>query len=265
MGESRVAHGAVSTGIIAMNETGPPFPAITCPVSRHLPVTDAARSVAFYRGVLGFEEREVRETYGANAVAEIVSGPARLQLDAQPDPPCKMLFFESSDVKAMHAAIAARGGKPSEVERVNWIKEEMFEVRDPDGHVLWFGQSFDRPCNPVPAPMILQALPELPLDDVPRGVAYYRDVLGFKINYAQDDLGVMDRDHVTILLVARTERHKGIGSCGFYVRDADVLLAELTANGAKILSQAQSMPWGLRVFLVEDEEGNRITFAQPFE
>jgi hypothetical protein len=31
--------------------------------------------------------------------------------------------------------------------------------------------------------MLDQIMPELPLTDVPAGVAYYRDVLGFSVNY----------------------------------------------------------------------------------
>src|ERR1700757_3222243 len=116
-----------------MTPTNSPLPAIVSSVSRHLLVADAARSVAFYRDVLGFEQRDVRETYGASVVAELVSGPARLQLDVGPNPPRKILFFESSDVQAMLAGVSARGAQPSELERVNWIKMEMFEVRDPDG------------------------------------------------------------------------------------------------------------------------------------
>ncbi len=240
-------------------------PAIVSPVSRHLLVADAGRSIVFYRDVLGFEAREAGQTYGVPAVAEVVSGPARIQFDNHSAPTAKVLFFQTDDVAAMHAAIAARGGHPSELERVNWIKMEMFEVRDPDGHTLWFGQSFHQPDSPVPPPMLRQILPELPLDDVARGVAHYRDVLGFKINYAQHDLGVMDRDSVTLLLIARTERHKGIGSCYVYIRDADALHAELLAKGANVLDEPISMPWGLRQFHVADLEGNRITFGQTFE
>jgi predicted enzyme related to lactoylglutathione lyase len=245
-----------------MSETSP---AIVSPVSRHLLVTDALRSVAFYRDVLGFQAREVRETYGAPAAAEVVSGPARLQFGIHREPARNILFFQTDDVAAMRAAIAARGGKPSELEKVNWIKMEMFEVRDPDGHTLWFGQSFDHPHTPGPPPMLKKSLPELPLDDVARGIAYYRDVLGFHINYAQHDLGVMDRDAVTVLLIARTERHKGIGSCYVYIRDADTLHAELVAAGANVLDQPVSRPWGLRQFHVVDLEGNGITFGQTFE
>jgi uncharacterized glyoxalase superfamily protein PhnB len=113
--------------------------------------------------------------------------------------------------------------------------------------------------------MMRQALPELPFDDVAAAVAHYRDVLGFRINYVQPDLGVMYRDGVTVLLIARTERHKGIGSAYFYVEDADALYAELRANGAGVQGEPVSHPWGLRDFHVLDLEGNGITFGQPFE
>ncbi len=103
----------------------------------------------------------------------------------------------------------------------------VFQVRDPDGHTLWFGQSFQEPDEPKdPARQLRQMLPELPLTGVAAGVAYYQKVLGFHINYQQEDLGVMDRDDMTLLLIQRGDR-TGIGSCGAYVRDADALYAEL--------------------------------------
>lgn len=110
--------------------------------------------------------------------------------------------------------------------------------------------------------MMKKIMPELPLDDVAAGVAYYRDVFGFTINYQQDDLGVMERDDIGVLLIARTERHKGIGAAYAYVEDADVLHAELLAKGAKVHGEPVSHPWGLRDFLVIDIKGNEIRFGQ---
>ena len=72
----------------------------------------------------------------------------------------------------------------------------------------------------------------------------------------------MDRDAITILLIARTEAHKGIGSFEAYVSNADALYEELLGKGAKILARPVSHPWGLRDFRVIDLEGNRISFAQ---
>lgn len=245
---------------------------IVSPVSRHLAVADVARSVAFYRDTLGFSESPVRNDARLPADAEVVSGPARLQLYAHRDSEPKerrVVVFETDDVAAAHDALRERGADPGAMERVNWIKMLMFEVRDPDGHVLWFGQSFAEPPieshTPPGKGQCRVIMPSLPLDDVPAGVAYYRDVLGFSVNYQQHDLGVMDRDSVRILLVPRTERIRGAGACCVYIRDADALYAELRSRGANVGSEPVSRPWGLRDFTVLDPEGNEIVFAQTFE
>jgi uncharacterized glyoxalase superfamily protein PhnB len=141
---------------------------------------------------------------------------------------------------------------------------KMFEVRDPDGHTLWFGQSYNVTFPERPAPMLEKALPYLPLDDVAAGVKHYCDVLGFHINYQQEDFAVVDRDEVSIVLIARTPRHK-IGSASFYIRNADDLYAELFLKGANVQGAPVSYPWGLRAFDVLDPEGNELRFMQPFE
>jgi predicted enzyme related to lactoylglutathione lyase len=249
---------------------------IASPLMRFVPVSDTSRSIAFYRDVLGFEVKQENDS------VDVVLGPARIRfgkegyepgdyaLQTSRRPGSAILFLQADDVVATHAAIRARGGSPSDIERVNWIKMQMFEIRDPDGNVLWFGQSYhkdqDSPSRRDGQPQGLrQALPALPFDNVPVAVAYYRDVLGFHINYQQADLGVMDRDAITVLLIARTTEHKGIGSFEIYVSDADALYEEFSAKGASILGPPVSRPWGLRDFTLIDVEGNRITFAQTFE
>jgi hypothetical protein len=113
--------------------------------------------------------------------------------------------------------------------------------------------------------LLKQIMPELPLTDVAAGVSYYRDVLGFSVNYQQRDLGVMDRDSVRLLLIDRARGHSAIGSCYVYVRDADALYAELLEKGANLQGPPVSRPWGLREFRILDLEGNQLTFGQPFE
>lgn len=242
---------------------------IVSPVSRQLSVADIDRSLAFYRDVLGFEARE-------SPVVEVVSGPARIELSTQETAydstgeqrprGAAILFFETDDVAGLRQAVVARGGTASVLEKVNWIKMGVFQISDPDGHTLWFAQSFqeaDRPKDS--ARQLLQALPGLPLSDVARGVEYYQRVLGFHVNYAQHDLGVLYRDDVTVLLIQRKPEHSGVAFCEAYVHDADALHAELVGRGAQVQGAPVSHPWGLRDFQVLDQEGNRIAFAQPFE
>lgn len=254
-------------------------PSITSPVSRYLVVSDVARSVTFYCDVLGFEIVPVTAKSSATSLAEVVYGPARIQFYTEGDIAdssgplsprgSAMVFFEVNDVKMMQAAIAVRGGQTTRPEKVNWIKVELFEIRDPDGHALWFGKSYHEFYTNLHTEagqrQLRKIMPDIPLSNVPAGIAYYRDVLGFSINYQQHDLGVMDRDSVRILLVARTPQHTGIGSCYVYIRDADALYEELLANGANIPAPPVSQPWGLREFYVLDPEENRIGFAQTFE
>jgi predicted enzyme related to lactoylglutathione lyase len=249
---------------------------IDSPVMRYVAVRDVERSVVFYRDVLGFEIRRGGE------VVEAALGPARIRLSQQgygpldfqlkepKSPGSTVLFLQCDDVAATHADLRARGAAATQIEKVNWIKMRMFEVRDPDGNVLWFGQSYhkdqDSPSRRDGQPHGLrQALPELPFDDVAGAVTYYCDVLGFRINYQQHDLGVVDRDAITVLLIQRDEQHTGIGSFGNYVSDVDALHAELKAKGARIMGEPVSYPWGLRSFSILDLEGNRITFSQTFE
>lgn len=233
-------------------------PDIVAPVMRYLGVSDTARSAAFYRDVLGFEIRDAPDGI------EAACGPALLHFDTQAFASA-IVFFQTGDVAAMHAAVRARGGRPSEIEKVNWIKMRMFEIRDPDGNTLWFGQSYHVPDSTPTPRMFQKALPELPLDDIPGGIAHYRDVLGFHVDYQDPNIGVMDRDAVTLLLIARTERHAGIGSAYVYVENADQLYAELRAKGADVQGEPVSHPWGLRDFCVRDLDRNEIRFGQPFE
>jgi catechol 2,3-dioxygenase-like lactoylglutathione lyase family enzyme len=210
-------------------------PAFTAPVSRFLAVADIARSVHFYRAVLGFEATEAQGGPGFPATVELVKGPVRIQLgkaESAFDSTGKrrprgaaMLFFESDDVAAFHAEVGGRGGNPSSLEQVNWIKYRMFQLPDPDGHTLWFGQSFHELGGdsssesyaerqlPTGRGQLRKIIPELPLHDIPAGVAHYRDVLGFTVNYVQEDFAILDRDSVSIALIPRTGRHQGIGSC----------------------------------------------------
>jgi uncharacterized glyoxalase superfamily protein PhnB len=237
--------------------------AITAPVSRSLYVSDPARSIAFYGDVLGFDVRP-----GPSGGIEMTLGPARITLgrrDPATDPGRSILFFEIDDVAATYDTLGARGANPTVPEDVNWIKMRMIEVRDPDGNTLWFGNGFGGPNKPTAQRLLRKIMPELPLGDVAAGVAHYRDVLGFEVNYQQGDLGVMDRDGMRLLLIERTARHTGIGSCSFYVTDADALHAELVAKGANVQGEPVSQPWGLREFKVLDLEGNRLSFAQTFE
>src|SRR6516225_12030117 len=107
-------------------------PEIVAPVSRFLAVADVGRSLAFYCDLIGFQMRKVDQQDGVLEKAELAYGPALLHLikcdsavgstgERRPRGSA-ILFFQTDDVAGVRDALVSRGGKPSELEKVNWIK-----------------------------------------------------------------------------------------------------------------------------------------------
>ena len=106
------------------------LPAITAPVMRVLDTADPGRATAFYRDVLGFDIREV------DGGVEAHRGPARLRFGSGGRD--GMVFLETADLDAMRAAVLARGGAPSGIDKINWVKFRVFNLRrDPANVVTW--------------------------------------------------------------------------------------------------------------------------------
>jgi hypothetical protein len=59
----------------------------------------------------------------------------------------------------------------TEIEKGNWIERRIFEVRDPDGHIIWFGHSRQQSSLDRPRRMMSRVMPELPFDNVPAAVS----------------------------------------------------------------------------------------------
>ncbi len=113
-------------------------------------------------------------TVPEDGIVELASGRARIRFgdyDYPPDfagegrpPGSAVVFFDTDDIECTHAAIRRRGGQPTEIEKVNWIKRRVFEVRDPEGHVVWFGQSYHQKSPDRPPRMMSRVMPEFPFD-----------------------------------------------------------------------------------------------------
>jgi predicted enzyme related to lactoylglutathione lyase len=129
--------------------------AIIAPMLAQLGVTDVTRSITFYRDVLGFNENWTHREKGSLAVAEFQLGPAKLQIalhDGARDNPeqwharrATLLFFQTDDLTDLHNAVKRRGGQPTDVKTVDyWMRMKMFDIIDPDGHAIWFGEQIAR-------------------------------------------------------------------------------------------------------------------------
>jgi uncharacterized glyoxalase superfamily protein PhnB len=104
------------------------------------------------------------------------------------------------------------------------------------------------------------------VQDVPKSVAHYSDVLGFTVEFTYGEptfYAGVERDDVTIHLQAaqQTKRQVGQGAINVFVTGVDALYEELKARGARVLNAPKDYPYGMRDFDIDDLDGNRLTFG----
>jgi catechol 2,3-dioxygenase-like lactoylglutathione lyase family enzyme len=109
------------------------------------------------------------------------------------------------------------------------------------------------------------------VSDVAATVAYYRDTLGFHVDFEHGSPPIHarvssgDRDG-PIAARIRFEHSPAptTPSCYLYVhvgQRLDDLFAEYRTRGVKIVSEPIDRPWGLRQFEIRDCNGYLLTFA----
>ncbi len=117
---------------------------------------------------------------------------------------------------------------------------------------------------------LLVVIPALPVRDIPRAVAFYRDRLGFASRHVDDGMGIVIRDAVEIHLweansptTAGAEPYlTGSASCRIRVTNLRDLYSEyqeqdvVHPNGA-----LASRPWD-DDFTILDADGNAIAFCE---
>jgi uncharacterized glyoxalase superfamily protein PhnB len=100
--------------------------------------------------------------------------------------------------------------------------------------------------------------------------AYFQDVLGFRLDWADaDDWRLLSRGSVRMMIGAcpneRPASEIGAHSYIAYLEidDVDALHAEIAARGALIRQPPADKPWRMREMLVATPEGHRIMVGQP--
>ncbi len=118
-----------------------------------LAVTDLRRTMEFYCGKLGFA---CTDTFGNPPVwCSLSRDGVDIMFNAPPsecvrrDVPLvsrdyQIYYFNAPDVAALRGEFLSRGVPVSDL-RVTVYGTKEFEVRDPDGIWLWFGQETDEP------------------------------------------------------------------------------------------------------------------------
>ena len=104
-------------------------------------------------------------------------------------------------------------------------------------------------------------VPELPVADVERAQAHYRDVFGFDVGWIQPgkEIGAVNRDNTAIFFRKRPAPFEPAVHW-VYAPDIDQLYADLQSAGANVVEPLETKPWGLRQFTVEDLDHNRFHF-----
>ncbi len=117
--------------------------------------------------------------------------------------------------------------------------------------------------------MLDEMFPILSTPDMSRALGFYRDLVGGTVTYQFPPEG--DPGYVAIDI---GRSHLGIGqqtepgeqrndrvALWFYTSDCDAAAARLRDGGAEVLAEPADQPWGERMAIVLDPDGNRLMIA----
>jgi catechol 2,3-dioxygenase-like lactoylglutathione lyase family enzyme len=119
----------------------------------------------------------------------------------------------------------------------------------------------------------MTAVPVLFVANVPASSAFYRDTLGFTIDFLYGDppfYSSVSRDgarlhlrfvHEPVFAPGVREREEGLLSAVVEVVNLNDLFAEFKAAGAEFAQLLRKEPWGSSTFIVLDPDGNWISFT----
>ena len=112
-------------------------------------------------------------------------------------------------------------------------------------------------------------MPQLPVSDMDRSIAYYQEALGFRLGWRTTDGGLAalySGEIEVLLLVPWTGEGLPPAQCAYvYVEDPDSLCAEYQHAGAEVVEPVASRPYGMRDFLVRDPDGHRFRLGRGEE
>src|SRR5262245_50711864 len=119
---------------------------------------------------------------------------------------------------------------------------------------------------PEERPMIVGAATVFVVSDMAKSIEHYQDALGFKVTFQYGQptsYSCLCRDEVALHLLAahETTRLPGNGAICIFVRDVDLIHAELIEHGARVIKPPKDYDYGMRDFDVVDLDGNHLTFG----
>ena len=121
-------------------------------------------------------------------------------------------------------------------------------------------------------PEVLRAHPQIFVTDMERAIHFYRDRLGFSVEYLYGEppyYGLIVRDAAAMNLrhVDRPPMNEGLRdreqllAATVVVRNAKALFVGLEEAGLAFHQRYREQPWGAHDFIVADPDGNLVHFA----
>ncbi|MDE3199465.1 MAG: bleomycin resistance family protein [Acidobacteriota bacterium] len=109
------------------------------------------------------------------------------------------------------------------------------------------------------------AVPEIPVKSVSAAVEYYRERLGFTVDWGGEEVGLagVSRGHCRMFLANAEFRAERGNSAPVLIwlnlpskEEVNALFREWTVSMSKLMSSPEMKPWGLYEFTVADLDGN---------
>ena len=243
-------------------------------------VPDVARSVAWYRDVLGFTVCDVIGDPPELAILDVapgqglhlaraVDGKARPQRGEDGKGIDMYLRLAASDAERFVAH--ARAHAPDRVGPTHdrpWKMRETFFV-DEEGFAMCVAGDLTGERRAGTA----QLSPELLVADVGRAASFYRDALGFTIINLIDNppgYALVERDGALLHLaladdparVRSTHAIDGGHDVYLELHGVDALAEELRVRGVELVRGPETMEWEQRELDVRDADGHLLRFAE---
>jgi len=122
-------------------------------------------------------------------------------------------------------------------------------------------------------PRFPSAIPEIPVSNIDTALAYYKNCLGFTIDWGSQQLGLagISKDNCRLFLANREFRSEFGNQAPILlwlnlesIEDVDNLYQAWASHNALLMSSPESKPWGLHEFTVEDIDGNLFRVFYDF-
>ena len=115
---------------------------------------------------------------------------------------------------------------------------------------------------------VLSAAPVLRVTDLAAAMRFYRDVLGFVVEFEYDDYVILELgDSQVHLAKPAAGKPAGGGTVYIFCEEVDEYFGKIRARGttapaAKVIREPGNQFYCMRDFRIEDPDGNELTFGR---